>query len=1216
MADLQELFSRLKSPASNNEQDQYAGQPGGIWNRPQQAYQQPSVSSPIFSPQIGTPNPNHPSSVMSPALPTPGPDTKAANLLNLLRFNGQGSQSSPLSAMQNIGNSSRSASATHPEKVATANPPNGDGDAALGNPQTFLLNLLNQPKRVPSEAPLQAPQPQAPASNLPNLSEASLGMKAQTGEAAQRNSREPTPVRVFGSVESRETTPFEVPNGAKKSAIFTYVNPFEQLSASSPRHRTPKPERDSTPKVDTGKTAQPQNLSANEPVKSMDGNNHKTVSEALSDVGDAVDKQVEQALARADAGQPTVPADIGKTAEKSASATPKAKAGKQTTHDDVADSWESAEDSSGKENAASAVEVYNFPMKPFVSIELAKGITPPALRPDSLMDIARLKKEFDQIDRTLATASTSHIVYAMAKNGGFRVIRQDSGRDKQVFKSSQERVFNVQIRPGNKNDDSVLATGINGSVYWTSITSAESDSFEDESLEAQGLILPPLAVQDDNTSGSPVKTRSKMSSRHPEFFGISRGKSIFVIQPLVARSAKYADEKTRIVDNSKYFADHSLKITTGKACKDFAFSEDDSLIVSLDKAGRIKFWDIREVDDNVRNNRPGNMEIKNPLMTLTTSIANEKVSPTSVMFVDKERPCVKGIALRYLIVGLKQNHVLQLWDLGLNKVVQEIHFPHDKDSDAICSISYHPKTGIIALAHPTRNSIYFIHLSAPRYHIPNLDQAKYINQLATGDPNLPKPESTAIMSGIRELSFASKGQLRSIDMLVTPATNQDSPEAAETLFELYAMHSKGVTCLNIKKADLGWTSDNKVMKPIDAEKTGYIKISPIRADAAATSEDAINETIKPEPVIEKADTVKQAVTPAKPSQPLLNSPAPSEVKKATTSLSPAIPERAVNPPIITPESYAMPPAANVEMSEPELSSKERDLPAPSMNKTSVGKNTAVSDASIESLTKEFDGLYRKIEDNRRVQDAAASARQDAILRLVSSTLTDNVEKSLEKIVSTTVQSSVLPVLQDNVTSMLDKKLSQSLAEHLGTSLPKDVRSLLPTAVTRAMQDKEVLRIISEQTASKISPQMQQTLEAVLRTSIIPTLNNVAAATTQKTIADVEARFVSQLQQAEAQRRQDNAKIEQMSGMIYNMSQMIQQMASSQAALSEQIADLQASGAGPGAASRSTAPSSSEVVQSIEDEELVEITDLMTTGRYEEGTIKVRSDDWNVLWTRH
>ena len=621
MADLQELFSRLKSPATNTEQDQYAAQPGGIWNKPH-GYQQPSVSSPIFSPQVGTPNPTHPNSVLSPSVPTPSHDSKAANLLNLLRFNGQGPQSSPLAAMQNIGNSSRSASATHPEKVATAGQQHsGDGDAALGNPQTFLLNLLNQPKRVPSEAPLQAPQPQAPASNVPNLSEASLGVKPEIIDPTQRTSREPTPVRVFGSLESRETTPFEAPNGAEKSGIFTYVNPFEQLSASSPRHRTPKPESATTSKVDTLKPVQSKPQFTGEAAKSMEGNNHKTVSEALSVVGDKVDKQVEQALARADAGQIAIPANIGKSAEKSASATPKAKAGKQATHDDVADSWESAEDSSGKEKTASAVEVYNFPMKPFVSIELTKDVSPPSLRSESLMDIARLKKEFDQIDRTLATASTSHIVYAMAKNGGFRVIRQDSGRDKQVFKSSQERVFNVQICPGTKNDDSVLATGINGSVYWTSITSAESESFEDENLEAQGLILPPLAVQDDNTSGSPVKTRSKMSSRHPEFFSISRGKSIFVIQPLVARSAKYADTKTRIVDNSKYFADHSLKITTGKACKDFAFSEDDSLIVSLDKAGRIKFWDIREFDDIVRNNRSGNMEIKNPLMTLTTSLS-------------------------------------------------------------------------------------------------------------------------------------------------------------------------------------------------------------------------------------------------------------------------------------------------------------------------------------------------------------------------------------------------------------------------------------------------------------------------------------------------------------------------------------------------------------------------------------------------------------------
>ncbi|KAK0885433.1 hypothetical protein LTR02_018244, partial [Friedmanniomyces endolithicus] len=169
----------------------------------------------------------------------------------------------------------------------------------------------------------------------------------------------------------------------------------------------------------------------------------------------------------------------------------------------------------------------------------------------------------------------------------------------------------------------------------------------------------------------------------------------------------------------------------------FTFSEDDTVIASLDKSGVVKFWDIRELADrakDVSQNKHAPIELRDPLWTLhaaaSGSKADEKPSVSSVMLLDKERPHTKAVALRYMLVGFKQNHILQLWDLGLGKAVQELRLPHDKDSDGFCSINYHPKTGIIAIGHPTRNSVYFVHLSAPKYTLPVMDQTRYISLLA------------------------------------------------------------------------------------------------------------------------------------------------------------------------------------------------------------------------------------------------------------------------------------------------------------------------------------------------------------------------------------------------------------------------------------------------------------------------------------------------------
>ncbi|KAI5247349.1 hypothetical protein E4T43_02105 [Aureobasidium subglaciale] len=1238
MADLQELFSRLKSPAasSNDQQNQQHQSHPSIWAQPQaHSYQQPSVSSPLFSPPIHTPNPQHSSAIMSPSLtPAPG-DSKSNDLLNLLKFNSNqmASGMSPLASLQNIAAQSpspqlhsaqqQSRSVSSQDMVAsfqqkplnasslrismTSPQPEQKSQQPLGDAQNFLLGLLNRPKNA------AAVDPQSPAMQPAQAPEPVINEPAYAAGAV--DSQDPS-VRLFGSAGSRETTPFEGPSPAKKP-VFTYINPFEQMTASSPNPALmaegPKHQRDISQPEDTDNgppNAKNRKIASSLPSPSPSPRPAQTstdaqqsVSEALSGVGEKVDKQVEKALAQADGAKSSASKEQTKATEE------------------VADSWESADaDESGKDSKAYAVRVYNFPMRPFVSITINKDGQATPLRADSLMDIARLKKEFEQIDRALVTASPNHIVYAMSKSGGFRVIRQDSGKDKQVFRATAERVFNVQVctaSGAHKDIETVLATGVNGSVFWTSINKVEGDSFDDLDLESQGFVLPPVPVQDDNTSGSPVKTRAKMSSRNADFFAISRGKSIYIISPFAARQSQYTDKKTRVVDNDKYLQERCLKISTGKAGKDFAFSGDDSLLASLDKSGRIKFWDIRDMAQQARETTPSGkrpaLERKDPLLTLTTTLPAEKATPSSIMFVDKERPCVKGVALRYLLVGLKQNHILQLWDLGLNKPVQELYFPHDKDSDAICSISYHPKTGIIALGHPTRNSIYFIHLSAPRYNIPSMDQARYTTMLAEQDPNLPRPESTAIMSGIRELSFASKGQLRSVDMLHTPVASETS---ADVLFELYAMHSKGVTCMNIKHEDLGWSRDNKVLHPVDAETSGLISVASISPNAATAEAPAKSAKAAAPPSPQKPEPAKPAAAAAKPvtkQEPVINgTPKVEKSKKAVPEQSTI--ETATNPAILTPASYALAARPKASAAEVAPSVKETASAAAAPSTAPVEKSTKAAEVSSpvdtetvnkvvsEVLSREIESLYRRLDDDKRIQDAAAAAKQDAVLRLVSSTLTDNVEKTLNKIIATNITSTVVPAIVQTSSTLLNEKLTLAVSQHVAKIVPGELKASLAPAIAAALQEKELQRVISEQTASKLAPQIEQSFATILRNSIVPNFTNLAQTSTKKAVADVERRFAEQLRDAEVKREKDNAKIEQLSDLVLGLSNTIHEMAAGQSAFQKQILKLQRQIAGENSAP-SAVSTEADVVQSIEDPELEGITAMMTQGKYEEGTIQ-------------
>ncbi|KAK3671670.1 hypothetical protein LTR78_008403 [Recurvomyces mirabilis] len=1184
--DLQELFLRLRrsDEDSHKQQSQDTQQPS-IWANPQQLpYQQPQLASPLFSPPI-----NASSSV------TPVPDRQRTdNLLNLLKFNSNTSQSNTqagaMANLQNIGSRSSSQS---------------NANAGSGNQQEFLLNLLKRPNAAratqspaPEDKPVPSIERDVSVEKLANsFSEAALNTKSP-----QPASREPTPARQFGSRASRETTPFDAPQPSKAS-MFSYVNPFDQLHASSPLNRTPNPEaqikkveilkhdRDISSATNgdaSGPASKTRKLGSSADTKGQ------SVSEALEGVGEKVDKQVEDALA-------------------------KAKKAPAADNDDVESSWESAEDSAQEKSMKEDfnVKVYNFPMKPFVSITI-QGDSAMPIRQDDFMVIAQLKKEFDQMDRSLVTASQSHIVYAQTAskkdNAGFRIIRQDTGDHKQVFRHSGERVFSVQLctsAPGG-DVESVLGTGINGSVFWTSLAKSGPELFAEDDVEAQGLIMPAVATPEENTSGSPVKTRAKCSSRSTELFALARSKTISIVAPETAKDREYCDHKSRKIDSEKYFADHGLRINTGKAGKDFAFSEDDTVIASLDKSGVVKFWDIKDLAaraKDVAQPKHAPVELKESIWSLTAvtsgSKSDDKPSVSSIMLLDKERPHSKAVALRYMLVGFKQNHILQLWDLGLGKAVQELRLPHEKDSDGFVSINYHPKTGIIALGHPTRNTIYFIHLSAPKYNIALMDQARYIDLLARRDPSLPKPESTAIMSGLREFSFAKVGQLRSIDMLRTPVENAaEKGSADETLFELYVMHSKGVVGIPIKRIDMGWDAHSKMMNPIDAVQAGVITVAELRMPTAvkepvSVPAEAAAPAVKKE--VKKAENAKPAVLkPSEPTgTPIAASSAPAingdqHTPKPAIEKSLQIPEAPseTNPPLITPEAYTkVADEINAPKSEPVAAS--RSAPA----------QTAASSSDTEALSKHFSSLYQRLDADKRVSEASGAARQDAMLRLVSATLTENVEQSLQRIITANITDKVIPALVASVGNSIDRKLAEILPNQLNSITAREMKAALPSALQSALKDQQVARAVSESTATKV----QQQVSGLLQQSL-PTMATQASS---KMVADLEKRTNDRLREADNQRQQANQKIEELSNLVRSLSGMIQSMADSQSTFQEQILKLQRERKEEAAAQSTSHKSDTSTTtttvgdpeKTAEEREVHEITQLLVDSNYENATVR-------------
>lgn len=1267
------------------------------------------------------------------------PQQQSAQLLNLLRFNAQPGSGQARRVSQN--SQAAETSPVHGRTVSASDlvasfmsgnrtPSRGPPVAPVApvpvpseNPQDLLLRLLNHPKPAQSDdrssrASAAAFSPPV-ASNKPETVVDDLAHDLADAPSEQvpveSVASAAPPMRAFGSDGMEAPTHSQAETS--RAPKFTYINPFDALEAASPRNRTPAPEAPKPPPAKI-EILKPKHNQQPPVAAAVSPRSHETVAEAVSDLGEQISHQVEEALAEAEdkttvqvskelADMPAddvaavektivdmaadVKADLedDKTAKDLEKTLPKPltdalkEVASEVADGHIADDWETADaEESQAKGEDQTVIVYRFPMRAFASIQVNQ--MPPRrlfFRPELFMDIARLKKDFDQIDRSLVSASKNFIVYALVKKGGFRIIRQENGQYRQVFENHHERIFNIALC-SNTDDvqqsvESILGIGVNGTVFWTSLDPSREDAFG-ENLDSQGLMLPPSPIQDDNTSGGQLKTRAKPSSRHPEFFAVGRGKSIHIIFPKVA--AEYARSKSRICHTEKYLKERSLKILTGKAGKDFTFSEDDTIVVSLDKAGRMRFWDIRSLTEPELGNPrapPRQVEVSETLLEFHTTTPNAKSWPTSVFFFDKDKPFTKGIALRYVMVGMKQNHSFQLWDLGLGKAVQEIHLPHENESDAICSVSFHPRTGIMAVAHPTRNSVFFVHVSCPRYNLPPLSQAAYIARLANkerGHAPLPPVNATAIMTSITEYSFASKGQIRSLHMLNEPAgpADVDDPDNA-ALFELYVMHSKGVCVLRIRRSDLGWKKEGEPIHPKEAEQEGVITISQLKPpQPAATDESsATGETTAPKSVSdrsvresvkkESSHVSKQSMTPEAAMRAstlakveskqdaaraaIINGGAEKPEKKkkkknaGETASQVSTATRATAPPSYAQAAQSTPQSKSPAPTEPtmpsessKVSSKASDEEAPEWAKQLISKHfqqttpasaptTVAAEFDTKKLeeimqgeiskgfSRELDVMYKRFDEDKRVMNAANGAKQEAILRLVSSTLTENVEGVIRKMVEENMRKVLLPEMLAKTSSTLEQSIGSNLKSALAPQLSKEI----PDAVQRALKAPQLFQSLSDQVAKKVTGNLEPIVVASVGSVVTPAISGLSNL--------IEKQIGEQLRQSQVQRSEDAGKIAQLTETVHTCLETIQSMAATQAELQAQITKLQQNLTQPAQPPQqppthsSPAGRSPPVKQKTPEElETEAITRLMTNGEYDQGTMQwLQSQRTNELF---
>ena len=456
--------------------------------------------------------------------------------------------------------------------------PPGDAAKSPVSPQALVHQILGRPKPdydgaadnivdesapslVPDVAdesnskPIRAAQPEQ-SLNIDDLRRILLSKAEQLGsknlqqqQQQQSSSGGDSAVPSAPPSEAPSVVPPQVPQNSEvptppsavsAKPVFTYVNPFEQLHATSPRNRTPKPKSPAPasllaassiplpfspdPEVMINRSFQAEKSTdvaiapsqvevQGDSSEAATGRHTPPVMQPyVEDVHDPFEEEEQDPLGQEsdpfdgnDGGAVASDKENGNSAEVVTDTTKDEildnnnESAKVLTSPPPAPAAETSEQAETNEpepvqtgisnvtpidgpDATApvnvAVKVFKFPMMPYSLITICPSSDLSAIPPSRFSDIARMGRSADQLDRNLLSATSAVIVYAMGakSKGGIRIIRQDDGKDGILLKDSPDRIVHVTIGKDNK----VYATANSGAVYWIDLNDA--NDFDDAVL--------------------------------------------------------------------------------------------------------------------------------------------------------------------------------------------------------------------------------------------------------------------------------------------------------------------------------------------------------------------------------------------------------------------------------------------------------------------------------------------------------------------------------------------------------------------------------------------------------------------------------------------------------------------------------------------------------------------------------------------------------------
>ncbi|KAF9483827.1 hypothetical protein BDN70DRAFT_241709 [Pholiota conissans] len=196
-----------------------------------------------------------------------------------------------------------------------------------------------------------------------------------------------------------------------------------------------------------------------------------------------------------------------------------------------------------------------------------------------------------------------------------------------------------------------------------------------------------------------------------------------------------------------------------------------------------------------------------------------------------------------------------------------------------------------------------------------------------------------------------------------------------------------------------------------------------------------------------------------------------------------------------------PKSKNVNWKEENNKDKDKTLKATDaalINDSSLGqalsREIKKTEESLHSrigklIGKEMDKQHQRFEETRLHEQAEDFARQEKILKLISTELTRNTTRVVEMAVKTEIQNSVLPSLE----SITRNEVKASLNEHIGHGLVETINRSLPTEMEKLLLRPTISNHFANILSTALTPMIEHHIKEILTTTFFQFHSNQTAA---------------------------------------------------------------------------------------------------------------------------